>query len=70
MKPAQKPDVALEIKIIDAERSIQCIHALDSVMRYFTGPEGLSASGKDRQAVYTWFVARHKPGVDLLGIKE
>jgi len=51
--------VKLGVEIITStDPSVQCIHALRQVMDHFSGK--LSANGLDREAVYAWFVARHK----------
>jgi len=55
---------SIRVEIIDsADRSVQCIHALQQVMDHFVGK--LSAAGKDRKAVYAWYVERHNPNINL-----
>lgn len=55
----------VEITIVDSsDPSVQCIHALRQVMDLFEAPSAeivrkLSLMGKDKQAVYAWFVNRY-----------
>jgi len=52
--------VYFNVEIIEgADKSVQCIHALRQVMDRFSGHGELSAGGKDRRAVYAWFVERY-----------
>lgn len=61
------PEKELIIKFINSpDPSTRCIDALQKVMEFMSGPEGLSTDGKDRRAVYAWFVERYKPGVTIL----
>lgn len=54
----------LSVALIDStDPSVQCIHAIRQVMDTFNGK--LSANGKDKRAVYAWFVERYNPKPEL-----
>ena len=63
-----KNNIKIEIEIIkSSDPSIQCIHALQQVMHFFSSGRGcgfgvgssLSAMGNDKKAVIAWFTKRY-----------
>ena len=56
-EPANR--AAIQVELIDAERSVQCIHALEQVMAHFQEHGGMAFDGDDMKVVRCWFAARY-----------